>query len=949
MDFEEAGKSYAILREKYEKGEINQESFEKEVLKLKVTQNDGRVWYIEPYSGSWTELEGKKEPQVKSPKPALEEPQTLFALFKLVGKTFIKSLPRAIFLGVLMAGLTWVAHTYIIAKINDGLMYKQANQVINAIVHLQKTYFPGVDAFWGLISYFISNNIGRLFSSGIINWFKGFLLLPYWIVQSILKNKIKSVFIITSSTALALLVSYLIKNFMVSWILSFGILLTLTARYSSMEFLVLKLAISDFQRITRLKLIDLQENIDSIFLILLGLSAGFALAGLSRVKYTNYLIYFFLMVAFLIVLTFLLKRKKSAQLLLLLMIVTGGLLVFYLPLYAWCEGASLSRSGGNWVKWWSSRNADVVRKLGLRPAGSSLLGGILGAVTSTVSSGLTTLGSLFGLGGKPTPPVVKPKIPSKPTTPPTPKTISDEERKARQEKIDRLNKEAEQLAKQAKQEGSIWGLMKGMFRGSVKDLKDAGSTIVSTTKDVAKGAYSLSKKGLQSAYEGARAVYNDPSIVTKTLKSGLNKTVDGAKNTYNSAKNLLKDVYSNPEIITNTLKDVASSVGRGAKATGKFIYNTVTDPKKMWGIAKDVLKESVGYDNFKNSIDPNRSLLNRVGQSLVGVGKLGLTVLTLGKAGIIRSGASTALKTTVSTAGKQIAGTTLKTVAKSGASTAGKQLVGTVSKTAINNAKTQGVKAATNAANNLNRAVQQTKGSFTATGKLPRLTGVSQKEAKAISEGNKLFGLETKVRPPDPQRMNWLNKGVPKSEDIKNKSIKLVDNLIGAKGPEGLIGSYKPDKTLTRNLINNIKNNPGIPPSRKQEMIKEVFDTFADRTREFSRNKKHLQELVNQGKITIKNGVIFDGKTGKPFIPDLDLFSINKIGGGPASAAEKQAFINFLKSKGVGVQHGAHLDWRPVSVKDLSIFEKIIKSHGKGGKALIDFTGKGVREVYYTP
>ena len=241
MTFEEAGLNYAQLRQQFEQSTITQQEFERRVSELVVVGPDGISWRLDPHTGTWLQAGVPPSAIPAKKKKEQKHPETLFQLAVLIVKSLISNLPKTILLALLMAGLTWVVHTYLIAKVNDGLMYKEGAKALNAVVNWQRANFPGVEAFWGLLSYFLSNSFGRIFTAGIFNWVKGFLMLPNWIAQSFLKIKIKSLHFLFFGIIFALLVSYFLKNFMVSWVLALGILLTMTARFQSMEALVLRL------------------------------------------------------------------------------------------------------------------------------------------------------------------------------------------------------------------------------------------------------------------------------------------------------------------------------------------------------------------------------------------------------------------------------------------------------------------------------------------------------------------------------------------------------------------------------------------------------------------------------------------------------------------------------------------------------------------------------------
>lgn len=163
MNFEEAGRQYVILKDRFDNNLISLEEFEHSVGKLATIAPDGKKWKLDPFAGTWVEVAPGEIP-VPSKKRGTGAPETLLQFVFVFIKSLLKSLPKLIMIGLLMAVLTWVAHTYIIAKVNDGLMYVAGRTALNSVVHLQQTHFPGVNAFWGLFAYFLSSFLMRAHS-----------------------------------------------------------------------------------------------------------------------------------------------------------------------------------------------------------------------------------------------------------------------------------------------------------------------------------------------------------------------------------------------------------------------------------------------------------------------------------------------------------------------------------------------------------------------------------------------------------------------------------------------------------------------------------------------------------------------------------------------------------------------------------------------------------------
>ena len=379
MNFNEAGRQYHALKTLLEKKDITGEQFQHMVEKIRAVAPDGRKWRIDPQTGNW--VEGSISP---SPgKPGAKSPESLLQLLVFLAKGLLKSVPRLIMVGLLMAVLTWAAHTYLIAKVNDGLMYQSGKAAVNSVVHLRETHFPGINAFWGLLAFFTSSFFMRARAQGLKNWVKNIKDLPKNIKGTVAENREKGVRIIVLGAFAALVFAFLYRNFMLSWVLAFGILLILAAHLSSLEILVMKVGLLDVQKMSRRNFVARGEEDQAIFLFLTGAFAGFLLAGIWRTQFYLTMVSGLLLLAFYVYIS----TRGLPRLAAVFLLVCGGILSLEAPVFAWCEGGSLSQAGGSWLEWWGSRNADVVRRLGLIPAGFSFAGGLLGSGLALLPDG----------------------------------------------------------------------------------------------------------------------------------------------------------------------------------------------------------------------------------------------------------------------------------------------------------------------------------------------------------------------------------------------------------------------------------------------------------------------------------------------------------------------------------------------------------------------------------
>ncbi|MGC8794214.1 MAG: hypothetical protein ACP5U2_12575 [Bryobacteraceae bacterium] len=122
---------------------------------------------------------------------------------------------------------------------------------------------------------------------------------------------------------------------------------------------------------------------------------------------------------------------------------------------------------------------------------------------------------------------------------------------------------------------------------------------------------------------------------------------------------------------------------------------------------------------------------------------------------------------------------------------------------------------------------------------------------------------------------------------------------------------------------------------------------------EFYEESLHIHRLQTQGRIVVRDGVVCDGKTGKPFAGDIDVFEIrepvsgrplpcyltdhkgnlntDENTGGPKLNPVREQIIEELKTGPFQAQHGAHMDWKydhvPSKAHDANIDVDVLSEH----------------------
>ena len=210
------------------------------------------------------------------------------------------------------------------------------------------------------------------------------------------------------------------------------------------------------------------------------------------------------------------------------------------------------------------------------------------------------------------------------------------------------------------------------------------------------------------------------------------------------------------------------------------------------------------------------------------------------------------------------------------------------------------------------------------------------------------FKVSFEVRSTTKAAIKFLEAGShkPKPEMIKAKTINDEDLFLGPfyKSNIGEVGFYKP-----------VWGTKAVPDDRTAK----VRARQQARASEYAADKMHMDELVREGLIEIRNGLVKDKTSGKGFTGDHDLYQIfepdgrdlayrfnSKEGpGDPIAAKKADAMKKQIVSAAMagGVQHGAHMDWKKIIGDDPrknAIFMAIVNQH-QGGQGLLRINPSG--------
>jgi hypothetical protein len=160
---------------------------------------------------------------------------------------------------------------------------------------------------------------------------------------------------------------------------------------------------------------------------------------------------------------------------------------------------------------------------------------------------------------------------------------------------------------------------------------------------------------------------------------------------------------------------------------------------------------------------------------------------------------------------------------------------------------------------------------------------------------------------------------VPKPPDVHVTSLTDTDALIGGpSGKNGLVGHFQPTKPANLSQLS-----PDVQAAVNQR--------YAQRLGDWQRYEPQMQRMQQSGRITVSDGVVYQG--GKPMVTDTDLGGIYR-NGVPVSQAEARAIVGEIKQSCPGVTHGDVNSWYAVGPEQKGIMNTTMNKHTLGNTPL---------------
>ncbi len=439
------------------------------------------------------------------------------------------------------------------------------------------------------------------------------------------------------------------------------------------------------------------------------------------------------------------------------------------------------------------------------------------------------------------------------------------ERARRGARVEAAKAAADKALAEAAKANSMGGLMWGTGMQYGKEFAQTSVSLVGAGKDVLGAAKDIAQHPLDS------------------LAGALKATKEGVEGAGKRAGEL-----SVP--LEQGLRTALSHPLDTGKAAMSGLWNTVTDPHKLWEAVKTVS----GYENFGNALDPNRTLVERLGQVGLGVANL-YGALSAGEA--LKNGVTGLME-------RQAAGPAIPKVPFGAVSSEG--LVAKGARTVVD----------------------------APVGVVADLRGIPKSQLQAIRDVARETGTEISIRPPNAAARGFLESGeaVPKPPTVHNTSLTKVDELIG--GPanrEGLVGAFKPTK------VPDVQTWSGL----SQEERLRVMQRFDQRTEEW-------EKLMASGRkdVVVRDGVLHDVRTGKPFVSDIDLGAITR-NGVPVPEDEARMIYSRLAPRVPGVTHPPINEWYAVGAENKRTMSTTMGGHLAGEEAMITLDANGGTKATY--
>lgn len=798
---------------------------------------------------------GKSPHQTGQPGENPKLPETTFGLLKLVFTSAFKHLPKMIasmaIKGILSFTLAFVINFYVIAVKNNGLgMSLPKESPWYPLLNIGENQ-AAFSALCFLAFFILTSLFDRIRDRGLKRFLLDLVGIPSWTAQAVRETGRLSVPVLAIAAGMSLFLSLVVENRYLFISLAFGILMGYSARHADFSLIFAQTIWSDTRKLFGRQKQKKEAPVGAMALFMLGLAIGLVLLVFIPKQPVLPVLAGIVLIALGILAA---KRKVAprAAIFIFGLVITSSILSgisssVYADDGGWWEG------GADWWTWIRSPGAwAVIRngfRTGLLATAGSIIGSLFNAGCRVISSAVTGAYNVASRGAS--------------AVYDTLKNASDRVAEGVSQASDAV---AEGLRTVSSGLGYTYDVVTGTIAGTVGQVIDTAGYVLDRGWEEIKETASGFKDGVfqlladpelwdswfdnmyadvtqmeSSLGDFAGSVWETASGYAdwQIVKDGLGGTLDDIGYGLSTSAGWIRDeavsYWNTPDAFWDrAYENVTTGVetaGNVLANTWNAVSNTVNDPEKVYQTVKDM----IGADNFSNSWDPNRSGWDRIGQSLWGTFELGGTLSTIKEAGMgLTRYADDLVGQAADDAARELAELNARGLADDGARALGDK--------------------------GLFIHVQNVDPNF-----IPGNT------KRTLSDLARELNVQIQVRIGNADSVKWFDEGlgVPKPLDLKFKTINKWDEMLGCPtGSRGVVGCYNPS------LPANFKS---LPISDQTKLLAR----FDDRVKEMARYSSDMNRMMQEGRYSIVNNMVYDVKAQKFVAGDVDLYHITQADGTP--------------------------------------------------------------------
>jgi len=437
MLYRDAEMIYQDLLHKWQSGTVSENQFYDSMKELQVVDADGFYWQIRATDGVWLRWNGsswEEQPRpldnpaqvhtapshqilpsanqlnqinneaMQNQQAADQGPQSLIGLLGMILKGFVKGLPVKIGKSLVIIGIVWFFHTFLLAYVNDGYYFVRY-PILGMVLSMQGNANGGT-YFWTIMSGLLSTLYFRIRAEGVKPLTSKILNVPSTVISHARAPDFKGLFFILIAGAAAVLIglhfarditfhkavhtevkNILLPNRMLYMVFFLSLIVALSNQYNGFVFMVFRLVKQDANKMFP-NLINPQLDPRIIYAIISGLAIGFAvMVVLPFMPYSGYiLILIFIALA---VMAFLNNKSVAPLYLILFGTVFAAYLIPPVQEAIACYGG-FHEYGGTLDRWLNnpSGNAPTTMRYGLPPAiGAAIMALLISLINSLFPTG----------------------------------------------------------------------------------------------------------------------------------------------------------------------------------------------------------------------------------------------------------------------------------------------------------------------------------------------------------------------------------------------------------------------------------------------------------------------------------------------------------------------------------------------------------------------------------